>query len=282
MNKLLRADFRRLWKSKIFYLGIATLFIFALISTVARIYEGKILREPNYMTPDGLLFNGIMLLSVVISIFVSMYIWTDGADGIWRNKVVVGCTKTKMFFSYWIVTGITTTLFHLVYIFVVLSLSSVTLDGFQTPAEVNVVLIFCSLLTVLAINSFVVLICSFSPNKALCVIFCVLFMMGLWSVGLTARSHLAQPKFFAEYTYTDSEGVVNEIPKIENSNYISGAKRKIVQFIADFLPTGQSYSMNQRFTSMSFDLLIWAVYSATFCLITASLSFTIFKHRDLK
>ncbi len=282
MNKLIRADFRRLRKSKAFYLGMAATVIYALVSTCMRIYEGKILREPGYMTPDGLLFGGIMCLSVVVSIFVSTFIWTDGSDGIWRNKIVVGCTKTKIFFSYWIVTGTATLLFHLVHLLVVLSLSSLALDDFKTPTEVNVILIFCSLLTVLAINSFVVFVCSFSPNKALCVIFCVLFMMGLWSVGMTALSDLAQPEFFAGFTYVDADGVVQEIPKVENSNYLSGTKRKIAEFIADFLPTSQSYSMNQKITSMSLDFLIWAVYSAVFCFISLVLSFAVFGHRELK
>lgn len=281
MSRLLRGDFRRLFKSKTFYLCIAYMFLYACVATFSRIYEGKILREPGYDTPDGLLFGGIMCLSVVVSIFVSIFIWTDGTDGIWRNKVVVGFRKTDIFFSYWIVTGAATVLFHLVYVLCVLFISAFGLDSFKIPTSVNVVLIFCSLLAVLAFNSFVVLICSLSPNKALCIVFSVLFMMGLWSVGLTARSDLAQPEFFEGLTYVDSYGNINKIPRVENTNYLSGVKRKIVQFIADFLPSGQSYALNQV-ESFSLSMIVWIVYSSAFCFLTAFVSFAVFKRRELK
>ena len=61
MMKLLRAEFRRLFKNKLFWLGIAVMLGLGIWATVARYYDSTHLVGMGYDTPDGLLFIAAML-----------------------------------------------------------------------------------------------------------------------------------------------------------------------------------------------------------------------------
>ena len=216
MIKLLKADFCRMFKSKLIYAGIFVMIGFSLLATISRVYEGKILGESGYNTPDGLLFNGIMFLSVIIALINSMFIGTDTSDGTLRNKIIVGHSRYSICFSYWVVTSVCSVALHLAYIVPTLIVSSFALDSFTTSISVNIALMFCSVFTVIAINSFEVRVCILSPNKAGGVVLCVVLTMGLWSLGLGAWSSLSQPQYYAGYSYEDANGIVQVVPPMAN------------------------------------------------------------------
>ena len=90
MTKLLHAEFSRLIKTKLFWLGLLVMITVPLYGVGVRYYDFYIAQEAVWETADGLWFVGGMYIAVVVSVFVSLFIGTEFSDGTIRNKLTVG------------------------------------------------------------------------------------------------------------------------------------------------------------------------------------------------
>ena len=89
MTKLLRGDFIRLFKSKIFWLCVIFMFGFASMAVYTKWSDSKLVPD-YYNPPDGLLLAGAAYLGIVIAVVLGIFIGTDYSHGTIRNKISVG------------------------------------------------------------------------------------------------------------------------------------------------------------------------------------------------
>ena len=90
MMKLLRADFRRYFKSKLFWISLA-------ISAVLGLASGKRVYDAA-MVDDIYVVFGFIVFAVLIALTVGR----EFSDGGFRNKITSGHTKGKIFLSEYI------------------------------------------------------------------------------------------------------------------------------------------------------------------------------------
>ena len=86
MSKLLRSDFRRLFRSKLFYLCLiptAVVMVFALFNNLHYLEVMENIELPL----DNLLFMGTTVIGFPIAIFTSFFVGTEYSDGTMRNKI---------------------------------------------------------------------------------------------------------------------------------------------------------------------------------------------------
>ena len=93
MSKLLRSDFRRLFRSKLFYLGILAVGISVGHALANNIYYLDVMKELE-IPLDNLLFMGTTVLGFAMAVFTSFFVGTEYSDGTMRNKVIVGNSRT--------------------------------------------------------------------------------------------------------------------------------------------------------------------------------------------
>lgn len=281
MKNLLSATFARLFKGKLFWIGMLAMGGFGAVATIARARDAYVLQDMGYDTPDGLLFIGLTYFLITAAVFDSLFIGAEHADGTWRNKLIVGQGKVQIYLTYLTVTTAATLLMHLVYIAVVLGLSAPLLSPFLTPIKVNVVFFFCSLATVVAMNALMVTLCMLVQNRAFVAVGAMLLAIGLMMGGMTIYQMLSAPAFLSGPP-TTVNGVLMPSPEpVPNPKYLTGAKREIFQFLHDFLPGGQAVTIG-----MTGELpeSVWRlpVFSALLALLSTLGGAWGFCRRDLK
>ena len=95
MRKLITASFSRLWKEKLFWL----VFAFMSIGSVCYNWIGyNGINNPQIYVED-ILFCMLPVSSFVFALFISMRLGTEFEDHTIRNKLIVGYSRTQVYFS---------------------------------------------------------------------------------------------------------------------------------------------------------------------------------------
>jgi len=281
MIKLIRSDFRRLWRSKAFYFGLLVMGILAVWGVFSRYYYTNSQMEPGYDAPDDILFSALQYIPFVIAVFVSLFVCTDYSDGTIRNKLVVGHRKISIYVSYVIVTSVASLLMHIFYTLSVVGLSIPLLNDFETPAYINLTVFLCSIVLVIALNSIAVLLSGLFRNRVVCLVASLLLMYLLFELSGSIYGGLINPEFIGGYTYTIN-GEIFEMPLIRNQYYVSGTKRVIYEFLNEFLPHGQTFLFSQSLTELPENIWLKPIYSAVCILITSIGGAWVFKRSEFK
>ena len=126
MNKLLSAEFMRLYKSFVFKLCLifsAGLGVFAVIIRwldIRKHADTYAQLSVEYRNADGLIFVGSLYMIFAVAVFVSIFVGTEYSDGTIRNKLTIGHKRSKIYFSKLIVCAAVTFTINILYIVVVL------------------------------------------------------------------------------------------------------------------------------------------------------------------
>ena len=281
MRHLLSATFARLFKGKLFWIGMLAMGGFGAVATIARARDAYVLQDMGYDTPDGLLFIGLTYFLITVAVFDSLFIGAEHADGTWRNKLIVGQGKVQIYLTYLTVTTAAAMLMHLAYIGVVLGLSAPLLSPFLTPIKVNVVFFFCSLATVVAMNALMVTLCMLIQNRAVVAVGAMLLAIGLMMGGMAIYQMLSAPEFLSGPA-TIVNGVLMPSPEpVPNPKYLTGTKRAFFQFLHEFLPGGQAITIGM---TGELPANVWRlpVFSALLTLLSTLGGAWGFCRRDLK
>lgn len=285
MTKLLRANFARLWKSKIFWLGMAFMIGFSAFAVLAR-YRDKIV-EPDFAYPtlDGLFFAGGMYVAVVIAVFIGIFIGTEYSDGTIRNKLVTGHSRISVYFSNLIVCAVASLMMHLSYFAVMVCLGFPLMGTLETPVYVVVPLVLCSMVTTVAFVALFLLLSMLIHSKSSGAVVTILLSIVLLFASMTIVNRLSAPEYYESYTWTeqteDGETIEHYEPAEKNSRYLTGMKREVYEFLYDFLPSGQ---MMQYGSAMELPdhIEIMPLYSLAIVVVTTACGAYFFRRKDLK
>ncbi len=286
MIKLLSANFSRLFKSKLFYVGILFMVGLGAFGTISRFIEVNERREglimlmgADYVNGDALLFTGGLLLPIICGAVIGLFIGTEHSDGGLRNKITVGCTRVAIYFSNLIVSAFASVATYLSYPLIVLLLKTILLEKSNIPTGELIIMFLCGILFSAALSSLFVLLSMLIPNKAAGAVLLIVLAVALCSLMFWVDGRLNEPEFISGYTY--STNVEAEITIMEkNPRYLEGAAREAFQAIYNVLPSCQFLELD-RYT-VSDRLGIMSV-----CALCETAAFTaagvlIFRKKDIK
>ena len=97
MNNLLHADFRRLLRDRLFWVLTAVMAIWAIILFLNH-YSDKI-RYGEQASLDSMFFSFAVLTGFASAAFCSLFTGREHSDGILRNKIIIGCSRTRIYLS---------------------------------------------------------------------------------------------------------------------------------------------------------------------------------------
>lgn len=132
MSKLLRANFSRLWKSKIFWIGMAFTFGIGLFSSLTQ-YREMMTIPDHHPHIDNILFSNCIFMPVVAAVFMGLFIGTEYNDGTVRNKLIIGHTRTAVYFSNLIICIAALFMMHLLDIAVVVGIGFPLVGNIEAP-----------------------------------------------------------------------------------------------------------------------------------------------------
>lgn len=277
MTNLLRADFRRLFKNRAFYICAALLFI-----------AGVALPLIHYLTmrdyPNGLSFSMYfteyaLIAVIALAAFSALFIGADYSDGTIRNKLVAGSRRSSVYLSNFAVQIVTGLILCIAYLVPYIIIGTTLIGSFP---DNGVRLILVSLAMTVSFASVFTLITMLSSSKARSAVICLVCAIALMAAGLIVSNALAEPEFYEVYLgNTDGSYEVQQTP---NPNYISGTKRTVLMTVNDLNPGAQAMRI---FTKDGFGSLPKvgkrdALYDLAIIVLTTGAGILIFKKKDLK
>lgn len=276
MNKLLRANFSRLWKNKLFWLCMGAMLVYSIVCMLNGCRQATTyMSEYNYGL-DQYYFHFALSIGFFCTLFSSMFFGTEYSDGTIRNKMIAGHTRADIYMSS-LVTTFTATLL-MMSVWLVGALIAVPTLGFWKMGVLHLLeYLFIAVMFVLAFSAICTVVNLLSSNKAVTIVVSILLFLGLLLFASMIYNSLSEPEMTSGVQITENGlGMAEPSP---NPDYISGVTREIYDFIVDFLPTGQGLRMWQLEISNPIRML---VSSAFITVLTTVGGIFAFKRKNIK
>lgn len=257
MNKLLRSNFSRLWKNKLFWLCMGAMLVYSIVYMLNGCRQATTDMSEYQYGLDQYYFHFAFLIGFFCTLFSSMFFGTEYSDGTIRNKMIVGHTRADIYMSSLIITFTATLLIMTTWL--VGALIAVPVLGFWKMGVLHLLeYLLIAVMLVLAFSAICTVVNMLSSNRAITVVISVLLFLGLFIFASMIYNGLSQPEMTSGVVIT-ANGMEMAEPA-PNPNHISGVTRKIYDFIVDFLPTGQGLKMWQLEISNPIRMLASSVF----------------------
>ena len=275
MNKLLRSNFLRLWKSKLFWLETVFMFGFGVFITVGQ-YSDMVKYDELHYFDSNLLFY-VAFIGCFAAVFCSIFTGTDYSDGTIRNKLVVGHHRSSIYLSNWLTSIVAAMIMAIAFLISYCSLGYFLLEASVATTGKIVTLVVISIFTIVAFVSLFHMLSMLITKKSAASVVCLLFFFGLLMLAIIIQGRLEEPEYISGYVVTVN-GLEQTKPEL-NPRYLQPAARKIYQFFLDFPPTGQSVVLT---TYRVVHPYLMMVYSAIISVATTVFGIFAFRKKDLK
>lgn len=256
MSKLLRANFNRLLKSKLFRFG--AVFMLAL-GIYFPIQNYNIMQnEGRVISLDGAFFMFVVIIPLILSVFCGFFIGTEYSDGTMRNKFIIGSTRCSVYIANFLSCTAAAFIISTAYAVPYLICGIPLLGTFNADISRVIAVMLCVLAVTEVFAAIFTLISMLIPNKANGAVSCiiiglVLFISGIYG-GLYIRSSLA-------------------------AKNLSGTKRAVCEFLYDFLPGCQLIQL----CNMNAVHPLRMFLSSAFLAVSATvIGVLIFRKKDIK
>lgn len=267
MSKLLCAGFSRLKRDRMFWIGIAFMVFIGLFVPVRNYIDAL---ESGYTVPfDNYFFGFTLFTGIIAAVFSSLFIGAEYSDGTIRNKIVVGHTRSTIYFANLIINTVAALITSLAFIIAV-SAVGIPLFGFLTmDAKGVLILLFASALMTVAFAAIFTLLGMLIQNKTIVAIVSILGIIAMFFVTISIDQKLREPEFYEYYEYgAESEvGLLAEgtegVQQIPNPNYLQPDERTAYQFFYDFLPTGQGMQIYGRAAQNPWHMQVYSLLIIT-------------------
>lgn len=282
MLNLISAGFYKMRKSRVFLICTLLVNIWSAFLTV-QVHFNSLAETIPYTFEDGLFaIETIMIL--VTSVFVSLFFGTEYSDGTIRNKLIGGYTRGQIYLSQFFINAAACLLVYL---------SSLCLSGILgfilmgaegvSAAKLAVYMIAGAGMCITDAALFTFLTVSVG-TKAGASVAGLLLAFSLLCGAMVVHDKLSQEEYMYIPKGAGEEAVSvitedTELIKVPNPYYVSGTKRKALEFLLDINPSGQAVQLAQlELPRPGAVMLCDAALTVLFC----SLGVFIFRKKDLK
>lgn len=286
MNKLLRANFFRLIKNKIFWgiivitLGITSVLLFnTIINNQGETKESI----------DRLLVMYMYFIGIAMAIFTSLFVGTEYSDGVLRNKIVIGHSRKHIYLADLITSIIVGLCIQLIYMLIVAVIGIPILGALQMTVErflfiiIDIVFI---IITYASIFTCITLLCSdITVSTVSCMI--LVLMMFIASMALSSTANAMKYR----ETYIQTENGEIEVHQKLNPDYPGDLKKNVAKTILYCLPTGQTSQIISQISKKPFQITNYMsddelktvfLYSVGVLIVITGVGMYCFKRKDLK
>lgn len=243
MNKLLSANFARIWKNRAFQIAALLMVAMGIIFPVTAYEDMK--RNGYIYTLDERFFCFAALIGVILAVCCSLFVGTEYSDGTIRNKLVVGHTRIAVYLSNLAVCAAAGILLCAVSMAVAAVVGIPLLGFFQGGAKTILLFSLCTFAGAMAYTALYIWISMVCSSKAVAAVICILCAFFLIFFSTYINSALQEPETWPAYVYASESGAMEEDSEMPNPSYVSGRRREVYEFLNDFLPTGQSINILQ-------------------------------------
>ena len=281
MANLLSANFYRLFRSKVFYVGILAAVVVEVYSLLtgyqSTLLEGLGLENKFFLYP--------ILLVIEMPAFCGLFFGAEYSGGTLRSKLTAGIPRWKLYAANLVTGAVVSLAFSATAIVTGLALVFLLIGGFQLETGILAGYFLCSLAVGVASAAFAAMVALLVPNRAIGLVIGVLVAFSLLFVGQYLVQGLAQPELTREHEPVLQNGVVvgyassPDAPMVPNPRYVGGALRTVYTFLLHFMPMGQCFLVSFLGLEEPWKLMVGA---ALFTALTTAVGLAIFQKKDVK
>ncbi|MDE6034982.1 MAG: ABC transporter permease [Ruminococcus sp.] len=287
MNKLIKANFSRLFKSMffkvclIFSAGLGILMDMARYIDIQKNQELYAKFGVEYKSADGFAFSLVLYIIFAISAFTAVFVGTDYSDCTIRNKLMVGNKRTEIYFANFITCAVANVIILMTSIIVTLGFGYALFRVTSLTAKETAICIIIQCVTMIGFSAILVLISMLIQSKASGAVTALIMTIVMFLAAMTISNKLEAPEYYEDLTEITSEtGEVQYVPvETKNPSYITGTKREIYELLNDILPCNQFYQIACCNTENAGKL---AIYSALIMILSNGAGVVLFRKKDLK
>ncbi len=275
MNRLLASNFSRLKKNRIFWAACVCMFAFGVALVVNKYLDQVMYHSVEIL--DNVFFVYAIAIGLVIAVFGSRFLGTEYRDGTIRNKLIVGHTRSRIYFVNLITNIAAAFVLCLCFLVPVLVIGIPLLGTLTVRMDIILWMLLGTFLLAVAFCSIFTMFSMVCSNESAVVAASMLFLFAFFIVAVVVNAKLEAPEFVPYYSLSESGGMESHMEP--NPKYLTESERVYYQFIYDFLPTGQAI----QYASMS-AIHLWQMplYSLLVSIGTTAAGVTIFRHKDIK
>ncbi len=285
MRRLLRANFARLWKDKIFWLGFCALTAFG---AADRIGVSMDTIEEHYL--EEAFWIQALAIGIVLAVFVSLFVGVEYENGTIRNKIASGHFRLDIYLAN-VIVCIAAGWFMCLGCLISSLLVGIPLLGFF---HVELSVIFLEGICVFALSAaYAAIYCCIVmliSNRTIAAIVCILLFFSFLFAGRIIANRLEEDEYYyipdaslgiGEIDDTEWTFNTDNIEWIPNPDYLEGTERRGYEIAFEILPGGQSLQLsgmlneNCSYVEMLLISLAWIIFSCG-CGVVC------FKKKDLK
>ena len=281
MANLLSANFYRLFRSKVFYVGslaVVEVEVYSLLPGYqSTLLEGLGLENKFFLYP--------ILLVIEMPAFCGLFFGAEYSGGTLRSKLIAGIPRWKLYAANLVTGAVVSLAFSATAIVTGLALVFLLIGGFQLETGILAGYFLCSLAVGVASAAFAAMVALLVPNRAIGLVIGVLVAFSLLFVGQYLVQGLAQPELTREHEPVLQNGVVvgyassPDAPMVPNPRYVGGALRTVYTFLLHFMPMGQCFLVSFLGLEEPWKLMVGA---ALFTALTTAVGLAIFQKKDVK
>lgn len=276
MRKLLRANFSRLFRDKVFLASCTVMFLAGLGLPLLHYLDN--LKNNEGWTTDSTCFVYAFFVPILLSLLTALFVGTEYSDGTMRNKLIVGHKRYCIYLTNLIVCVVAGVILCLAYLVPHTGLGLLVLGNFKTGTVKLFIYIGLSFALTAAFAALLVLISMLCHNKAYSTAGCILLVFTLLFAGIRITSALNEPEYYSGYSYTENGSTITEEAE-RNPNYLSGTKRQIYEFLNDFIPGGQAIKLANMDAGKP---ALLALYDGIILIVATGFGIIFFRRKDLK
>ncbi|MDE6538754.1 MAG: ABC transporter permease [Ruminococcus sp.] len=281
MNKLISANFARLFKNGAFILymifsgGLSLVMIFMRYADYHKHMEYYNNIDPTYHTVDSIAFIGLLYLLFAVPVFVGNFVCTEYSDGTIRNKLIVGHKRIDIYLANLIVCTAGTLMGILLHLLINFTLG-IALCGIEelTVSKILKLTLF-SLIAFVSLTAIMVMISMLVKSKAGASVTTLILTFIMFFASISLNNTLTAP----EYYENSFNPITMETETIKNPDYLEGTKRKVYQTIYDVMPSSHTYELAMTSTE---NVGKFAGYDGIILVVTTALGIILFRKKDLK
>lgn len=244
MNRLLRANFSRLFKNKPFWICFAIPLALDLLALLVELLS-KIPFRRTQVPLEPQLFGNAESIGLLLSIFAGMFFGTEHSDGGLRNKLIVGHSRVKIYLANLITCAAAGVMMFAADFTVNLALG-LAREHMRSASWGEILLrVWIVVCAIAAVSAILVLIVMLVRSRSGGVTFSICVYLAMTICAAMIVSKLAEPEYLTPMTVTyleefDENGETRtETVTEKNPNYVGGTAREVLETLNDLLPVSQ-------------------------------------------
>ena len=290
MKNLLKAEFSRMFRSKLFWIFMILSVVFCVYSIYDDANMPAEFRQSGQIY--GIVFEAALYFYILVYVFAaavldSLFISREHADGTIRNKIISGHSRASVYMTELIVCSVTGLIMFIVNLAIIslpfLKFGIHGMDGWVTMRRIILIAVL-----IIVINALFVLFSMLIPSRASSVVWSIVFI-----IIMLVSSGLIQDKLDND---SRSRTLRESGEFYDHSNILGDTERKVYKAFNYILPANQvlhtydiddylaDYKDISEIPQKKLNIYLAGLClldAVTFVLVTAA-GITIFRKKDLK